>query len=86
MKDSRSNEAGSISVDFLESLTDEIKVSSYLIQCIGCSIAHTGVPSDPEVVHMACAEVAFHLDKAAEALETAMCDLMDDDTEEDEEE
>lgn len=70
-----SNTAGTLSECFIEELTDEIKVISYLIQCVGDSVGTTGVPADPQVLNQALAQLCFKLDNVAEVLETVQEDI-----------
>lgn len=67
--------SGTLSPDFFDEITDEIKCISFTISAIGDSVATMGLPSDREVFNQTMARLSWKLDAVAEMLETVSADL-----------
>lgn len=61
----------------LEEICDDLNVVSFLISCMGCSLASEGLPSNHETVNQTCGQLADKLDKVSEILESYMFALAD---------
>ena len=67
--------SGTITPDFFDEVTDEIKCISFTISAIGDSVATMGLPSDREIFNQTMARLSWKLDAVAEMLETFSADL-----------
>ena len=71
--------SATLTPDFFEEVTDEIKCISFTIFSIGDSVASTGLPADTEIFSQTLAKLSLKLDAVAKMLETVSADMKNKD-------